>query len=475
MDVSTTKRQKSTSPPPPLPPPQPSTHAALNRVGSILGMEPSNIEKKYKMGRELGRGKFAITFLCIEKLNKKKYACKSIQKARLVTEGDKEDVKREVKIMNLLSGQRNVVELIEVFEDKRCVHLVMEYCEGGELFDKMKLKGRFREKIAAQILSSIMKVVYSLHYMGVMHRDLKPENFLLPKRKILGILPCFADYTLLKAIDFGLSTFIEKGKPNQEKVGTAFYVAPEVLRRQAYGKEVDIWSAEKERDIFEKIRNAESVLDMKSHPWPSISKNAKELVKKMLSVNPMDRPSAAGVLKDPWLRDNGVAEDNPHVSVLLPKMKRFRGMNKFKKLALEDGTDEDKVLSREKLATWLGKHGSDIPPDEVNQIVEAADANGDGFISYKEFITVMMNYETLHKEEHLVKAFKHFDKDDSGSISKEELRLALEQHLTGDELTQTIENIFAEVDRNNVSSPSYTMQIIGVSIVVQLLNICETF
>ncbi|KAI3702984.1 hypothetical protein L6452_28738 [Arctium lappa] len=486
MNIPTTKDQKNTPPPPPPPPPpqeelrQPNP-AALMRVDSILGIPQKDIKKTYKMGRELGRGKFAVTSLCIEKSTGKKYACKSIQKVRLVTEGEKQDVKREVKIMKLLRGQRNVVELKEEIEDSRCVHLVMEYCEGGELFEKMKSKGRFCEKIAARILSSIMKVVYSLHYMGVMHRDLKPENFLLAKRRILGFIPCFADYTLLKAIDFGLSTFIDEGKPNQEKVGTAFYVAPEVLRRQGYGKQVDIWSAgvilymlltgvppfygEKEREIFDAILNAD--LDMENRPWPSISKNAKELVKKMLSVDPMNRPSAADVLKHEWLEENGVAVYNPRESVLLTQMKCFRGMNKFKKLAREviadivppeeleelramfwnDG-DENKVISREELATSLGMHGSNLRPDEVEQIVEAADFNGDGFINYKEFITVMMNYETLHKEEHLIKAFKHFDKDESGFISKEELRLALEKHMTGDELTQTIEDIFSEVDKN---------------------------
>ncbi|XP_024959670.1 calcium-dependent protein kinase 19-like [Cynara cardunculus var. scolymus] len=486
MDISTTTTS-STTPPPPLEELRQKNPAALTRVDSILGIPRKDINETYKMGRELGRGKFAVTYLCVEKSTGKKYACKSIKKVRLVTEGEKQDVMREVKIMKLLTGQRNVVELRDTFEDKQCVHLVMEYCEGGELFEKMKSKGRYSERIAAQIISSIMKVVYCLHYMGVMHRDLKPENFLLARRKILGFLPCFADYTLLKAIDFGLSTFIDEGKPNQEKVGTAFYVAPEVLRRQGYGKEVDIWSAgvilymlltgvppfygEKERDIFYAILSADSVLDMKNHPWPSISNNAKELVKKMLSVDPTNRPSAAAVLKHEWLKGNGVAVENPRESVLLYQMRCFRGMNKFKRLALEviadivppeeleelramftkDGTDESGTISHEELAAWLGKHGSDLRPDEVKGIVEAADVNGDGYINYKEFITVMMNYETLHKEEHLLKAFKHFDKDESGFITKEEVRMALEKHMTGDELTQTIEDIFAEVNETGDS------------------------
>ena len=112
--------------------------------------------------------------------------------------------------MEHLKGQKNVVELLATYEDDRYVHLVMEYCAGGELYDKMELKGRFCEKVAAQIISSIMKVVCYLHFMGIMHRDLKPENFLLAKKALLGA-PCCADYTLLKAIDFGLSAYIDEG------------------------------------------------------------------------------------------------------------------------------------------------------------------------------------------------------------------------------------------------------------------------
>ncbi|KAI3702985.1 hypothetical protein L6452_28739 [Arctium lappa] len=470
---------KTTTPPSPSPSPSPAP--ALTRAGSILGIPTKNIEDYYKIGRELGRGKFAITSLCRNKSTGKKFACKSIPKRRLVTESEKQDLKREVMIMEHLRSQRNVVELIDVFEDNRCVHLVMEYCEGGELFEKMKSKGRFSEKIAAQILSSIMKVVYSLHFMGVMHRDLKPENFLLSKKGGLGFLPCFVDYTLLKAIDFGLSAYIDEGKPNQEKVGTAFYVAPEVLRRQEYGKEVDIWSAgvilymlltgvppfygEKEKEIFDAILNAEKVLDMKNYPWPWISRNAKELVKKMLSVDPKKRPTASDVLKDQWLVENGEDTDNPIDSMFLARMKHFKALNEFKKLALKiiadiipneelEGleamfrnmdTDENKVISREELESSLTRLGSNLGPDEVQLISEAADADGDGCIDYNEFITAMMNFQRLHKKEHLVKAFQHFDKDKNGIISKEELKLALEEYKLGKE---TIEDIVSEVDTN---------------------------
>lgn len=186
---------------------------SLNRkISSILGEPIKDVRDHFTLSsKQLGSGKSAVIYICKEKLTGKKYACKQITKKRLVTEGQKEDLKREVRIMEHLKGQDNVVELKGTYEDNTYVHLVMEYCEGGELYKKIESKGRcgrFSEKVAAQILSSIMKVVYSLHFMGVMHRDLKPENFVLPKKGVLGFLPCLVDYTKLKAIDFGLSAYI---------------------------------------------------------------------------------------------------------------------------------------------------------------------------------------------------------------------------------------------------------------------------
>ncbi|KAI3703832.1 hypothetical protein L1987_74027 [Smallanthus sonchifolius] len=456
----------------------------LPRVASILGEPHLDVNRDFKISKKkAGEGKFAVTYICREKSTGKKYACKMIPKKKLVTDNQKEDLKREVRIMEHLRGQRNVVELKGTYEDNKNVHLVMEYCEGGELYAKMKSNGRYSEKVAAQILSSIMKLVYSLHFMGVMHRDLKPENFLLAKK---SVLPCFVDYSMLKAIDFGLSAYIDEEKPNQEKVGTAFYVAPEVLRRQPYGKEIDIWSAgvilymlltgtppfdgENEDRIFEAVLKAKP--DMENHPWPSISENAKKLVNAMLSVDPTKRPTAAVVLNDPWLDKNGVATKDPIDDMFVEKMKHFRAMNKFKKLALKILTEmvpekeleglqamfrtlasKEQKVSREELEKSLVRMGSNLGPDDAKVIVEAADTDGDGYIDYDEFKTAMMNFRKQHKEDHLRKTFQHFDKDLNGFISKEELKSALEGYEMGDEAT--IEEIISEIDKNDDGQINY--------------------
>ncbi|CAN1147077.1 Calcium-dependent protein kinase 9 [Linum perenne] len=204
-------------------PPPPSHHHNFNytgyappspkqtrRLDTILGNDSYNdVKLHYTLGKELGRGQFGVTHLCIENSTGKRYACKSISKRKLLTTKDKEDMRREIQIMEHLSGQPNIVEFKGAYEDKHSVHLVMELCDGGELFDRIIAKGHYTEKEAAEICRSIVNVVHICHFMGVMHRDLKPENFLLST----NYDPAAAT-PLLKATDFGLSVFIDQGKLN---------------------------------------------------------------------------------------------------------------------------------------------------------------------------------------------------------------------------------------------------------------------
>ncbi|KAF7149625.1 hypothetical protein RHSIM_Rhsim02G0107000 [Rhododendron simsii] len=311
------------TPPPPKPRPlNPSqlkpTHGS--DTDTILGKQFDDVRQSYRLGKELGRGQFGVTYLCTENSTGHTYACKSILKRKLRTKNDKEDVKKEIQIMQHLSGQQNIVEFKGAYEDRQSVHVVMELCAGGELFDRIIAQGHYSERAASGICRSIVNVVHICHFMGVMHRDLKPENFLLSSKD---------EGALLKATDFGLSVFIEEGKclvlfmlktsdyilvrligkVYRDIVGSAYYVAPEVLRR-SYGKEIDIWSAgvilyillsgvppfwaETEKGIFDAILQGE--IDFDSEPWPTISNSAKDLVRKMLTQDPKERITSSQVL-----------------------------------------------------------------------------------------------------------------------------------------------------------------------------------
>ncbi|XP_047341339.1 calcium-dependent protein kinase 19-like [Impatiens glandulifera] len=444
----------------------------------ILGKPYDDVKKYYQLGKELGRGQFGVTYLCTDISTGKEFACKSVSKKKLSSKSDKEDMRKEIQIMQHLSGQANIVEFKGSFEDKNGVHVVMELCGGGELFDRIIAQGHYSERAAASVCRAIVNVVHHCHFMGVIHRDLKPENFLLSDK---------TDNAMLQATDFGLSVFIEEGKIYQDIVGSAYYVAPEVLKRR-YGKEVDIWSAgvilyillsgvppfwaEKDSAIFDAILRGH--VDFESDPWPSISKSAKDLVRRMLTQDPKKRITSTEILNHPWIREDGEASDKPIDSAVLSRMKQFRAMNKLKQLALKViaenlsekeiqglkamfsniDTDKSGTITYEELKTGLAQLGSKLTEAEVKQLMEAADVDGNGSIDYIEFITATMHRHKLDRDEDVYKAFQYFDKDNSGYITRDELEIAMKEHGMGDEAT--IKDIISEVDSDNDGRINYS-------------------
>lgn len=174
-----------------------------NQSYYVLGHRTANIRDLYTLGRKLGQGQFGTTYLCTDNATGIEYACKSISKRKLISREDVDDVRREIQIMHHLAGHRNIVTIKGAYEDSLYVHIVMELCGGGELFDRIIQRGHYSERKAAELTKIIVGVVEACHSLGVMHRDLKPENFLLVNKD---------DDFSLKAIDFGLSVFFKPGE-----------------------------------------------------------------------------------------------------------------------------------------------------------------------------------------------------------------------------------------------------------------------
>lgn len=171
-------------------------------VDSVLKTKTGHLKQRFDLGEKLGHGQFGTTFLCTERKTGSKFACKSIAKRKLVQKEDLEDVRREVEILHHLSGHDNVVSIQGAYEDAVAVHVVMELCAGGELFDRIVQRGHYSEKKAAELTRTIVGVLEACHSLGVMHRDVKPENFLF----VNG-----AEDSAMKIIDFGLSVFFKPG------------------------------------------------------------------------------------------------------------------------------------------------------------------------------------------------------------------------------------------------------------------------
>ncbi|KAJ6419748.1 hypothetical protein OIU84_029792 [Salix udensis] len=367
-----------------------------------------------------------------------------------------EDVKREVKILQELTGHENVVQFHNAFEDDSYVYIVMELCEGGELLDRILAKkdSRYTEKDAAVVVRQMLKVAAECHLHGLVHRDMKPENFLFKSTK---------EDSPLKATDFGLSDFIKPGEKFRDMVGSAYYVAPEVLKRNS-GPESDVWSIgvityillcgrrpfwdKTEDGIFKEVLRNKP--DFRRKPWPTISTSAKDFVKKLLVKDPRARLTAAQALSHPWVREGGDASEIPIDISVLSNMRQFVKYSRLKQFALRalastideeeladlkdqfDAIDVDKngAISLEEMRQALAK---DLPwklkESLVLEIVQAIDSNTDGLVDFTEFVAAALHVHQL--EEHNSEkwqlrsqaAFEKFDIDRDGYITPEELRM----------------------------------------------------
>uniref|UniRef100_A0A5B6ZR43 non-specific serine/threonine protein kinase n=1 Tax=Davidia involucrata TaxID=16924 RepID=A0A5B6ZR43_DAVIN len=415
-----------------------------------------DFDKKYTIGKLLGHGQFGYTYVATDMFNGDRVAVKKIEKKKMVLPIAVEDVKREVKIFQALAGHENVVHFYNAFEDNSYVYIVMELCEGGELLDRILAKkdSRYTEKDAAIVVRQMLKVAAECHLHGLVHRDMKPENFLFKSPK---------EDSPLKATDFGLSDFIRPGKKFQDIVGSAYYVAPEVLKRKS-GPESDVWSIgvityillcgrrpfwdKTEDGIFKEVLRNKP--DFRRKPWPSISGSAKDFVKKLLVKDPRARLTAAQALSHPWVREGGDALEIPLDISVLSNMRQFVKYGHLKQFALRalattiddeeladlrdqfDAIDVDKngVISLEEMRQALAK---DLPwklkESCVLEILQAIDGNTDGLVDFTEFVAATLHVRQMEEhnsekwQQRSQAAFEKFDVDRDGYITPEELKM----------------------------------------------------
>ncbi|CAI0397098.1 unnamed protein product [Linum tenue] len=409
--------------------------ATFRAAAVVKDPSGNNIHEKYTLQKELGRGEFGITYECVEKETGEKFACKTISKAKLRTEIDVEDVRREVEIMRHLPKHPNIVAFKEAYEDKEQIYLVMELCEGGELFDRIVAKGHYTERAAVMVTKTILEVVKVCNEHGVIHRDLKPENFL------------FADASEnsdLKAIDFGLSIFFERGmyisayERFNEIVGSPYYMAPEVLRRN-YGPEIDVWSS----GVILYILLCGVPPFWAEHPW---IQNASQAPTVSLGENVGARIRQFSLMNKFKKRVLRVVADN------LPDEQ----VNHIRQLFHTMDTDKNGDVSFEELKDGLLNTGHALPDLEVKMLMDAADFDGNGTLSWDEFIVMSIHLRKIANDDNLARAFSFFDKNKSGYIEIDELRDAMiEDHSGPHNIEQVIKDIMGDVDLDKDGRISY--------------------
>jgi len=307
----------------------------------------------YMLARELGSGAFSVVKLGVNLETGQKTAVKVVPKKKL-SEEDYASLLMEIEILSLLDHP-HIIRLIETFDEGDNFFIVTDLVEGGELFDRIVSKAHYTEKEARDLIKSLLETLDYMHKIGVVHRDLKPENLLLCSE---------TDDSDIKIADFGFAKRVSDLLPKETACGTPGYVAPEILRGDSYGAEVDIWSMgvicyvllagyppfydEDQKRLFKKIK--EGRYHFHEDYWGNTSPNAINLIQMMLCVDQKKRWTAAQLLQHPWIIEGGEELAKRDLTSSVTVMRKFNARRRLKSAA-------DAVILANRMQKMMGSLG----------------------------------------------------------------------------------------------------------------------
>ncbi len=421
---------------------------------TLIKISTDSINKNYVIVGELGSGSYGT----VKKVKHKKLG--ELRAMKIISKKS-ESSQNEVEILRKISHP-NIVNIFEIYEDSKKYYIMMEICEGGELFEAISEQGSFSEADCANIMKSLLSAVNYLHGKNIVHRDLKPENIMLTK----NLSTMKNKKYEIKLIDFGTAKQFEPHQKLNKFIGTSYYIAPEVLKEN-YDEKCDIWSCgvilyillcgyppfngNSNVDIYHNIQNNPPYFN--GEEWKDITKEAIDLIKCMLNKTPNKRFSAEQCLNHKWFKLLTSKDKNDEKSVeklgkklqlrVINKMADFVKENRLKQAVLQfistqfnlkKEEDDLKALFSEFDIKQKGQITKEIFYEKLSQlygendgreicdkIFERLDLDGSGEISYDEFLSAMIDGKKVITEDRLAKAFKMFDKDGNGKLSIEEI------------------------------------------------------
>ncbi|XP_011500185.1 PREDICTED: calcium/calmodulin-dependent protein kinase type II alpha chain isoform X7 [Ceratosolen solmsi marchali] len=288
----------------------------------------------YDLKEELGKGAFSVVRRCVQKSTNNEFAAKIINTKKLSTR-DFQKLEREARICRKLQHP-NIVRLHDSIQEENYHYLVFDLVTGGELFEDIVAREFYSEADASHCIQQILESVHHCHYNGVVHRDLKPENLLLASK---------AKGAAVKLADFGLAIEVQGDfQAWYGFAGTPGYLSPEVLKKESYGKPVDIWACgvilyillvgyppfwdEDQHRLYAQIKSGS--YDYPTPEWDTVTPEAKNLINQMLTVNPTKRITANEALKHPWICQRERVASVVHRQQTVDCLKKFNARRKLK-------------------------------------------------------------------------------------------------------------------------------------------------
>ncbi|XP_062422506.1 calcium/calmodulin-dependent protein kinase type II subunit delta isoform X22 [Pungitius pungitius] len=289
---------------------------------------------EYQLYEELGKGAFSIVRRCIKKSTGQEYAAKIINTKKLSAR-DHQKLEREARICRLLKHP-NIVRLHDSISEEGFHYLVFDLVTGGELFEDIVAREYYSEADASHCINQILESVSHIHQHDIVHRDLKPENLLLAS-KMKG--------AAVKLADFGLAIEVQADQQAWFGfAGTPGYLSPEVLRKDPYGKPVDIWACgvilyillvgyppfwdEDQHKLYQQIKAG--AYDFPSPEWDTVTPEAKNLINQMLTINPAKRITADQAIKHPWVCQRSTVASMMHRQETVECLRKFNARRKLK-------------------------------------------------------------------------------------------------------------------------------------------------
>ncbi|GMP60929.1 hypothetical protein CsSME_00023601 [Camellia sinensis var. sinensis] len=402
------------------------------------------------------------------------------------------------KIVEDVSPHKNVIHLYDVCEDQSGVHLILELCSGGELFDRIVAQKKYTEVGAAAVVAQIANGLAALHKAGIVHRDLKPENCLFLNER---------EDSPLKVMDFGLSSVEDFTDPVVGLFGSIDYVSPEALSLQGGGGSVstksDMWSlgvisyillsgyppfiAQSNKQKQQMIMAGEFSFYEKT--WKNISSSAKQLISSLLNVDPHRRPSAQEILHHPWVIGESAKQEQMDAEIVT-RLQRFNARRKLRAAAIASVWSSSIFLRTKKLKNIVGTYdlkseelenlsvhfkklcakGDNATLSEFEEVLKAMslsslvplaprifdlfDNNRDGTVDMREIVCGFSSLKHSQGDDALRLCFQMYDTDRSGGISKEEVASmlrALPDECLPVDITEPgkLDEIFDRMDANS--------------------------